>query len=76
MSKTEAQLMDESRCISGTHEGARIVEECCPDGFCRACHVSLSIEDCIADHGARAAYAKEHGTSVDGPSVLDLEGPR
>ena len=66
----------EDRCIAGAHEGARVVEECCPDGFCRACHVTLSIEQCVADHEARTIYAREHGTSVGGPSVLDLEGRR
>jgi hypothetical protein len=71
---TEAQFLDEGHCVYDRHEGDRVVEECCPDGFCRACHISLSFEACVGDHVARTAYAKEHGSSLGGPSVLDLEG--
>jgi hypothetical protein len=35
-------------CVGRSHVGAREVDELCADGYCRACHVSLSFEACVS----------------------------
>jgi len=35
-------------CESNHHEGKRLVDERCGDGYCRACHISLSFDDCVS----------------------------
>lgn len=47
----------------------KLVEERCNDGYCRACHVSLSFESCVDESWADDLYA---GTGVLPPRLRGL----